>query len=236
MNHPLVLVAEQQRELRQDLCAFLERSGFRALPASSENGIRDAIAMEPVDALVLDAGLRGADGSDLCGGIRANSDVPVILAGAHSTEVDRIVGLELGADDFIAKPYSMREVAARLRAVLRRSKSARLLGQRRQTEAHFDGWVVNFARREVFDPDGVPVDFTAAEFALLSLFLDNARSIIPRARLLELDGKRERTSSVRSVDVLVSRLRRKLDHPSRAAPIATVRGVGYMFSATMDRR
>src|SRR5690606_14532796 len=227
MNHPLILVAERQMELRQDLHAFLEQSGFRTLPVSSARDVWDAITAEPVDALVLDAGLRGADGMDLCGGVRARSDVPIILVGANSTEVDRVVGLELGADDFIAKPYSTREVAARLRAVLRRGRSARALGQRHQTEAHFDGWVVDFARREVRDPDGAPVDFTAAEFSLLSLFLDNARSVVARARLLELNGTRETPSSDRSVDVLVSRLRRKLNHPTRAAPIVTVRGIGY---------
>ncbi|EQA96575.1 response regulator transcription factor [Sphingobium baderi] len=236
MTHPLILIAEQQPKLRHDLHAFLERSGFRALPASCASDIWDAIAAEPVDALVLDAGLREADGTDLCGGIRARSDVPIILVGANSTEVDRVVGLELGADDFIAKPYSTREVAARLRAVLRRGKSARILRQRRQAEAHFDGWIVNCARREVLDPDGAPVDLTAAEFSLLSLFLDNARSVIARARLLELNGTRETGSSHRSIDVLVSRLRRKLDHPSRAASIVTVRGVGYMLSAVVDRR
>ncbi|BAV66072.1 response regulator transcription factor [Sphingobium cloacae] len=235
MSHPLVLVAEQQRELRHDLRAFLEQSGFRALPVSSESGIWDAIATEPVDALVLDAGLRGADGSGLCGGVRARSDVPIILVGADSTEVDRIVGLELGADDFIAKPYSTREVAARLRAVLRRSKTASMPGERRRNEARFDGWIVDFARREVIDPDGAPVDLTAAEFALLSLFLDNARSIVPRDNLLKLNGRKGNPSSPRSVDVLVSRLRRKLDHPSRAAPIVTVRGLGYMFSAIVER-
>lgn len=236
MSHPLILVAEQQRELRQDLHAFLERSGFRSLPASCAGDIWTVIDTQPVAALVLDAGLRGADGMDLCGEVRARSNVPIILAGENSTEVDRVVGLELGADDFIAKPYSTREVAARLRAVLRRCGGTRSLGLRRQTEAHFDGWVVNFARRDLLDPDGRRVELTGAEFSLLSLFLDNAQSVVSRAKLLELNGARQVQSSDRSVDVLVSRLRRKLHHPARSAPVVTVRGIGYMFSAVVDRR
>ena len=146
-----------------------------------------------------------------------------------------MVGLELGADDYMAKPYSARELAARLRAVLRRG-GERSSGLRRHSQALFDGWVVDFARREVTDPTGQPIALTAAEFALLSIFLDHSQAVIARARLMELAGVRDGGSSDRSVDVLVSRLRRKLGAGGRPAPIVTVRGVGYMFSAAVDRR
>ena len=236
MSAPLILIAEGQQDLRHQVRESLEQSGFRALPAASATDIWTAIETMPIGALVLDAALRGPDGMDLCRDVRERSDVPMILVSANSNEVDRVVGLELGADDYMAKPYSIRELAARLRAVLRRGRSERVLGLRRQTEARFDGWTVDFARREVLDPDASPVELTAAEFSLLAILLDHPQTVIARTRLMELAGVRDTSSSDRSVDVLVSRLRRKLSHQGRAAPIVTVRGTGYMFSAVVDRR
>jgi DNA-binding response OmpR family regulator len=236
MSPPLILIAETHQDLRQKVREYLEQTGFRVLPAASAKDIYSALSTTPVGALVLDAGLRGSDGLDLCRDVRERSDVPIILAGSNSSEVDRVVGLELGADDYLAKPYSTRELAARLRAVLRRGRGERALGLRRQTQALFEGWVVDFARREVTDPQGGAIDLTAAEFTLLSVFLDHAQAVIARTRLMELAGVRETPSSDRSIDVLVSRLRRKLGAGGRAAPIVTVRGVGYMFSAAVERR
>lgn len=236
MTPPLILIAEGQRDLRHQVLESLQESGFRAHPASSAPEIWGAIDSMPIGAVVLDACLRGPDGMDLCRDVRERSDVPIILVSANSSEVDRVVGLELGADDYMAKPYSTRELAARLRAVLRRSRSNRALGMRRPAEARFDGWLVNFARCELIDPDGGNVDLTAAEFSLLAVLLDNSQSVIARARLMELAGVRDTPSSDRSVDVLISRLRRKLSHGGRNAPIVTVRGAGYMFSAVVDRR
>jgi DNA-binding response OmpR family regulator len=236
MSPPLILIAETHQDLRQKIREYLEQSGFRALPAASAHDIYNALTTTPVGALVLDAALRGPDGLDLCRDVRERSDVPIILVAANSSEVDRVVGLELGADDYMVKPYSPRELAARLRAVLRRGRGERALGLRRQTEAIFEGWVVDFARREVTDPAGQQVDLTAAEFSLLSVFLDHSQTVIARARLMELAGVRDTPSSDRSIDVLVSRLRRKLGEGGRSAPIVTVRGVGYMFSAVVDRR
>ena len=232
---PLILIAETQRDLRRTVHDHLEQTGFRALPAASADDLFQALVSAPVGAVVLDAALRGADGMDLCRDLRERSDVPVILVGANSSEVDRIVALEMGADDVMAKPYSPRELAARLRAVLRRTRAerARSFGRRRQ--ARFDGWLVDFARREVSDANGQSVHLTAAEFALLAVFLDHARAVIPRKRLMELAGVRDTPSSDRSIDVLVSRLRRKLGGAGRRGPIATVRGAGYMFSAAVDR-
>ncbi len=235
MSPPLILIAETQQDLRNNIREYLEQSGFRVLPAVSANDIFNALGSAPLGAVVLDSALRGADGLDLCRDVRQRSGVPIILVGANSSEVDRVVGLELGADDYMAKPYSARELAARLRAVLRRG-GERTLGLRRQTQAVFDGWVVDFARREVVDPHGQAIDLTAAEFALLAIFLDHPQAVIARVRLIELAGVRDGGSSDRSIDVLVSRLRRKLGAGGRPAPLVTVRGVGYMFSAVVDRR
>jgi len=236
MNPTLILLAETHHELQHQTRSFLEQVGFRIQPAKSAGEVFNAVNSLPVGALVLDTTLRGPDGLDLCRDVRERSDVPIILVGADSSEVDRVVGLELGADDYMAKPYSGRELAARLRAVLRRGRGERAIGVRRQSQAHFDGWVADFARREVLDPKGSPVSLTAAEFALLGVFLDNPQTVIARTRLMELAGVRDAPSSDRSIDVLVSRLRRKLSVSNRAAPIVTVRGAGYMFSAVVDRR
>jgi two-component system, OmpR family, response regulator len=236
MSPPLVLIAEEQQDLRHQVREYLEQSGFRALPAASASDIWNALKAMPVGVLVLDAALRGPDGMDLCRDVRERSDVPIILVGANSSEVDRVVGLELGADDYVAKPYSHRELAARLRAVLRRGRNERAIGLRARSEARFDGWRIDFARREVSDEQGNLVELTAAEFSLLAVLLDHAQTVIARARLMELAGVRDAPSSDRSVDVLVSRLRRKLSRGGRAAPIVTVRGAGYMLSAAVERR
>ena len=236
MSLPLILLADVQPDSRQQAGKSLEDVGFRALLAASASDIWNALDTMPVSALVLDAALRGADGMDLCRDVRERSNVPIILISANSSEVDRVVGLELGADDYMAKPYSSRELAARLRAVMRRGRSERMLGLRRQTEAAFDGWSVNFARREVLDPEANRIHLTAAEFSLLAILIDHAQTVIARVRLMELAGVRDAPSSDRSIDVLVSRLRRKLSAAGRPAPIVTVRGAGYMLSAAVDRR
>ncbi len=236
MSAPVILIAEEKPDLRQQVREYLEQSGFRALPAGSAADIFNAIKTAPVGALVLDAALRGPDGLDLCRDVRERSDVPIILVGAGGSEVDRVVGLELGADDYMTKPYSNRELAARLRAVLRRSNKDRLIGLRASTLARFDGWQVDIARREVRDEDGVLIALTAAEFALLQVLLDHAQTVIPRAKLMELAGVRDAPSSDRSIDVLVSRVRRKLSIGGRPAPIVTVRGAGYMLSAAVERQ
>lgn len=234
MNSPLILIAETRQDLRSATRDHLEHSGFRVLPALTANDIFSALTTTPVRAVVLDSALRGPDGLDLCRDVRERSHVPIILVGDNSSEVDRVVGLELGADDYMAKPYSARELAARLRAVLRRGGD-RTSGLRRHNQATFDGWMIDFARREVTEPGGQPVVLTAAEFALLSIFLDHPRTVVARGRLMELAGVRDGASSDRSVDVLVSRLRRKLGIGGRPAPIITVRGVGYMFAASVER-
>lgn len=232
-----ILLIETQRDLRRDVGDFLERSGFCAMPAESADDLFDALdAAAPLDAVVLDSALRGTDGLDLCRDVRERSDVPIILVGAGASEVDRVVGLELGADDYMTKPYSPRELAARLRAVIRRRRGERGSAVPHLGLATFDGWTVDFSRREVADQDGCPAALTAAEFGLLTAFLDHAQTIVSRAKLMELTAVRDAAASDRSIDVLVSRLRRKLTRPGSPAPIVTVRGAGYMFGAPVDRR
>ncbi len=236
MSAPLILVAETQHDMRHIVRDYLEQSGFRALPAVSPADIFNAVGNMPVGAVVLDASLRNLDGMHLCRDVRERSDVPIILIGADSSEVDRVVGLELGADDYMNRPYSTRELAARLRAVLRRGRGDRAVTSRPEAEARFAGWVMDFARRELSNPAGEQVALTAGEFALLTVLVDHPQMAIARARLMELAGVRDGASTTRSVDVLVSRIRRKLSHGGRPAPIVTLRGAGYMFSAKVERR
>jgi DNA-binding response OmpR family regulator len=234
MAAPVVLLAEGQPDLRALLRTTLEDSGFRTLNAVSADDIWQAVDDVDVSAVVLDTAMRGPQGMDLCRALRERSDVPIILVGANSTEVDRVVGLELGADDFLSKPYSTRELLARLRAVLRRGRGDALAPVRRRQEARFDGWHISFTRRELRDPGGEIVDLTGAEFDLLTALTDQSQRVIARERLMEMSGSRAVESSDRSIDVLISRLRRKLTHGKISAPIVTVRGVGYMFSAAVE--
>jgi len=195
-------------------------------------------AMEagPVDLLLLDIMLPGTSGIDLCRAVRRESDVPIIFISAKGSETDRVVGLELGADDYLAKPFGTRELTARIRAVLRRGGLEDRRAHRDKGLAEFDGFTVSLPRRELTSPSGGTIDLTGAEFDLLAALIDNAQRVIARERLIELSRTRMGDSSDRSVDVLISRLRRKLSRDGKEAPIITVRGVGYMLNATVTRR
>lgn len=220
--------------MRMLLRETLEDNGFRTLAAGSEGDVWKAVDGDDIGAVVLDTAMRGPYGVDLCRALRERSDVPIILVGANSTEVDRVVGLELGADDFLSKPYSPRELLARLRAVLRRGRRAVQPPVRRRQEARFDGWHISFTRRELRDPAGEVVGLTGAEFDLLTALSDEPQRVIARERLIEMAGSRGAQSSDRSVDVLISRVRRKLTHGKKLAPIVTVRGTGYMLSSEVE--
>jgi DNA-binding response OmpR family regulator len=189
---------------------------------------------------VLDIMLPGTNGIELFRRIRKTSEVPIIFVSARGSEEDRVLGLELGADDYLAKPFGTRELIARIGAVLRRgggnggenTSGERDLGRR---DVEFDGWRLSMARHELTAPDGTIVDLTGAEFDLLCTFVSQPQRVIGRQRLIELSRTRIGDSSDRSIDVLVSRLRRKLTDTGGTAPLVTVRGVGYMFNLPVTR-
>ncbi len=212
----------------------LQENGFRVRAAATPPEMWLALDSGPTDLILLDIMLPGTNGLDLCREIRKKSEVPIIFISARTSEVDRVLGLEMGADDYLPKPFGTRELVARVRAVLRRGGMDRSIGTR-DTEARFDGWVVNFPRRELRSPGGALVDLTGAEFDLLASFLSQPQRVIARERLIEMSRTRLGDASDRSVDVLVSRLRRKLSIDDRPAPIITVRGVGYMFKAEVTQ-
>lgn len=235
MTAPSILLVEDDPALRTLTMRALQENGYNVRPASAAPEMWLAMESGPVDLLLLDVMLPGTNGIDLCRQVRAKSAVPIIFISAKGSETDRVVGLEVGADDYIAKPYGARELVARVRAVLRRGGLERDPAAREKGILTFDGWTVNLPRREVLSPTGAVVELTGAEFDLLVTMLDHAGRVIARERLIELSRSRLGDSSDRSVDVLISRLRRKLSSAGAPAPIATVRGVGYMLKATVTR-
>lgn len=237
---PSIVLVEDDPSLRALTSRALREHGFRVRPAATAPEMWLALEGEPADLIILDIMLPGTSGIDLFQAIRKDSRVPIIFISARGTETDRVVGLELGADDYMAKPFGTRELIARVRAVLRRgdgnwgSEQADA-ADRAQGIIHFDGWTVNQPRRELLSPTGAVVDLTGAEFDLLVSLCDHAGRVIARERLIELSRTRLGDSSDRSIDVLVSRLRRKLSTAGHDDLIVTVRGIGYMLKAPVAR-
>lgn len=237
---PTILLVEDDGALRTLTARALRQSGFNVLTAATGAEMWVTLREATVNLVVLDIMLPGTSGFDLFRRLRRESDVPIIFVSARGSEEDRVLGLELGADDYLAKPFSTRELAARVSAVLRRgggldSTSEPVPEMRAADSIRFDGWEVSMARRELRSPSGAIVDLTGAEFDLLSTFLGYPQRVLGRERLMELSRSRIGDSSDRSIDVLVSRLRRKLQAEGAESPIVTVRGVGYMFKAEVIR-
>jgi two-component system OmpR family response regulator len=230
-----IILVEDDPALRTLTARALRENGYSVRTAATAPEMWIAFDGGPVEMVVLDIMLPGTNGIDLCRQIRRKSDVPIIFVSARGSESDRIIGLELGADDYLAKPFSTRELVARIRAVLRRRSGDGFAAEKRLDEAHFDGWTVNFPRRELHAASGAIVDLTGAEFDLLSTFLSQPQRVIARERLIELSRTRLGDSSDRSIDVLVSRLRKKLSAGGLDAPIVTIRGIGYMLKVEVTR-
>lgn len=235
MTAPNILLVEDDPALRTLVVRALKENGFAVRAAAAAPEMWTAFESGPVDLILLDVMLPGANGYDLCRALRQRTAAPIIFISAKGSETDRVVGLELGADDYLPKPFGTRELVARIRAVLRRPPLAESAA-RKPERLLFDGWTVNLPRRELLSPTGGLVELTGAEFDLLIALCDNAGRVIARERLIELSRARLGDSSDRSVDVLVSRLRRKLSSAGHEAPILTVRGVGYMLNTTVERR
>ena len=231
-----LLVVEDDPGMRMLILRVLQANGFTARGAQDGQEMWQALDASPFDLVILDVMLPGTSGLELCRALRARSQVPVIMVSARGEELDRVAGLELGADDYVAKPFGQKELLARVRAVLRRSAASgpsAEAGPRREV-LRFDGWSLDLRRRELNDRQGAAVELLGAEHDLLASFLENPQRVIGRDRLLELSRTRLGDVSDRSVDVLVSRLRRKLGAESDAL-IRTVRGLGYIFTADVEQ-
>ena len=227
-----ILIVDDDLEIRQLLARYLSEQGFQITTAESGSGMNQALASRAHDLVVLDVMLQDASGLDLCRTLRSQSTTPIILLTALKEDMDRIVGLEVGADDYVSKPFNPRELLARIRAVLRRS--ARPPAEAAQLAYLFEGFQAEVDARRVLDLDGVEVPLTAAEFDLLLVFLQRPGRVLSRESILDLTGK-DAASFDRSIDVLVSRLRRKLGDTGRFSLLKTLRNGGYQFTARVER-
>jgi len=229
-----ILVVDDDAEIRTLLRDYLQRNGLRAEAVADGAGMRLALKRAQFDLVVLDIMLPGEDGLALCRELRAHSALPVILLTARVEETDRIVGLEMGADDYVPKPFSPRELLARIRAVLRRVQALPPAAARSEARyLRFSGWSVDQHRRRLDSPEGVVVPLSAGEYRLLQVFLEYPNRILSRDRLLELTRGREALPFDRSVDVQVGRLRKRLGDES-ATLIQTVRGEGYVLASEVE--
>lgn len=236
MPQKTILIVEDDPALRVLLGRRLQEHGFKTTSAQSAPEAWRVLDEVPVDLVLLDVMLPGTSGLDICRTIRRDSTVPIIMLSARTDETDRVLGLELGADDYVPKPFSTKELIARVRAVLRRREPDWLQATTRQGLLRFSGWTLDVRKHELTSPRGVRVELSGAEYGLLVVLLDNPQRVIGRERLLELSRTRLAESSDRSIDVLISRLRRKLaQDEGGAALIRTMRGTGYMFAAAVER-
>jgi len=233
---PHILVVDDHRDIRDGLTRYLEKSGMRA------TGVADAVAMDAAlkvgsfDLIVLDVMMPGEDGLSVCRRLRANGQIPILMLTALGDETDRIVGLEMGADDYLPKPFNPRELLARIKAILRRTERKEISGGTLAgRRLFFDRWALDTDQRILSDDLGDGVKLTTAEFRLLTVFLERPRFVLSRDQLLDLTSGRSAQVFDRTIDNQISRLRRKIERdPSNPTLITTVWGGGYSFSADVS--
>jgi two-component system OmpR family response regulator len=240
-NNDHVLIVDDDREIRELLASYLEKNGMRASLAANGRQMRALLEQTSVDLIVLDLMLPGEDGLALCRDLRSGKwrTIPVLMLTARNEETDRIIGLEMGADDYLTKPFAVRELLARIRSILRR---ARMLPPNLQvTEAaqflEFGDWKLDTTARHLIDAQGTMVALSGAEYRLLRVFLDHPQRVLTRDQLLNLTQGRDADQFDRSIDLLVSRLRQRLQDDAREPRyIKTLRSEGYVFSAAVEIR
>ena len=227
-----VLVVDDDGEIRKLLGEYLERNGFRVSLANDGKEMRRRLELNRPDIVVLDLMLPGESGLTLCRDLRADSTLPVIMLTARNEEVDRVLGLEMGADDYLATPFSARELLARIKAILRRARS---LPENLQSDSarriRFAGWVLDTVHRQIVSAANVVTPLSGAEYRLLRIFLRHPNRVLNRDQLMDLTQGKDADPLDRSIDVQVSRLRNRLgDDPREPRLIKTVRGEGYVLA------
>lgn len=232
-----VVIVDDDPGIRDVVGEFLGRHGFEVEEAADAAGLQRALAAARTDVVVLDVMLPGDDGLTICRRLTAQPDSPaVIMLSAMGEDTDRIIGLELGADDYLPKPCNPRELLARIRAVLRRRSEARP-GSALDAACEFDGWRLDLVRRELKSPDGAVVNLSGGEFSLLRAFVENPQRVMTRDQLLDHARGPDSDAYDRAIDVQISRLRKKLDDGQNPGGlIRTVRNEGYMFMPPVSRR
>jgi two-component system, OmpR family, response regulator len=231
-----ILIVDDDAEIRSLLVDYLARNGFEAIPAASGKELGQMLARHAIDLVVLDLMLPDADGLTLCRDLRARSGLPVLMLTARGEETDRILGIEMGADDYIVKPFSPRELLARIRGILRRTRALPPnLTPDAQRCLQFAGRKLDTATRVLTGADGVATPLSGAEYRLLRILLDHPNRVVRRDQLVELIHGREAEAYDRAIDVQVSRLRQRLQDDGREPKlIRTVRGEGYVLAAAVE--
>lgn len=230
-GNPHILVVEDEPVTCDRMAAYFEAEGYRVSKANSGEQMREIIQSRPIDLVLLDIRLPGDDGLVLARELRSQSDIGIILVTGRTDDIDRIIGLEIGADDYVTKPVNLRELLARVKNLLRRCLAPSLDTASLPTFS-FENWTLDLPRRQLCSPTGDTVALTRAEFELLSTFVTHAQVVLSRDRLLGRLPHRAYSPDNRTIDVLVGRLRRKIEtDPHNPVLISTVHGEGYVFTA-----
>jgi two-component system, OmpR family, response regulator len=229
-----VLIVDDDHDIRSLLSEFLQRNEVRAFQAADGAEMWAVLESESIDLIVLDLNLPGEDGLTLCRRLRDYSHCPIIMLTAKTSPIDRIIGLETGADDYVCKPFEPLELLSRVRSVMRRAKlsaaGANVVGE--PVKLFFSGWVLDLTSRHLLNPQGVVISLSGAEFRLLKIFLDRPNRILNRDQLMDILHGREASAFDRSIDLQISRLRQKIEQDSKTPEILkTVRNEGYILAA-----
>ncbi len=234
---PKILIVEDNTELRGLISKYLKKDGYRISTAGNGREMLSILDKERIDLIILDVMLPGQDGLALCRNLRASSSKPVIIISAKGDELDKVLGLKMGADDYVTKPFSMAELSARIEAVLRRADSNSPVQSDTQHKGYqFSRWFFDLERRELIEDGDVIVPLSTGEFDLLNVFVQRPKRTLSRDQLLDLARGRDTTAFDRSIDTQVSRLRRKIEIDPRVPQIIkTVWGGGYIFAADVSR-
>ncbi|MCV3243443.1 response regulator [Mesorhizobium sp. ZC-5] len=230
---PHILVVDDHRDIREPLAAFLKKQEMRVTTASNAAVAREVLAKGAIDLIVLDIMMPGEDGLSLCAYVREAMDTPMILLTARAETIDRIVGLKVGADDYVVKPFEPLELVARIKSVLRRSNALpRTRDASPNGRVAFGSWIFDLGRRELVNGHGLSIPLSAADFRLLVVLTQRAGIVLSRDQLLDLTSGREPQMFDRSIDNQISRLRRKIEpDPKKPSVIQTVWGRGYVFAS-----
>lgn len=235
MTEPHLLIVDDHRDIRDLLKRFLTQHGYRVSIAGEGKEMKKILKTASIDLIVLDVMMPGEDGLTLCRNLRTTSNIPIIMLTAMGDEMDKIIGLEMGADDYLSKPFNPRELLARIKAVLRRHCALPVAPPENEVVT-FERWTVDINQRELTDKDNMITTLSSAEFDLLRVFLAHPRQVLSREQLLDLAKGRGEGVYDRAIDTLISRLRKKLEvDPKNPSLIKTVWGGGYQFTSEVKR-
>ena len=236
-SEPHILLVDDERDIRDPLASYLSRNGVRVTKAENAAAARQLLSAYSIDLVLLDIMMPGEDGLSLAGFIRATMPTPIILLTAKAEETDRIVGLEIGADDYVTKPFSPRELLARIKAVLRRAGDQGGLVRAPDTDNYaFGDWLLRSGERELVDAGGVAIPLSTGEYNLLHALVTHPRRVLSRDQLLDLSQGRELAAFERSIDNHISRLRKKVEsNPAEPKLIKTIWGGGYMLASDVRK-